>query len=153
MNNITILSKTLTGTEPVTLAEIKTHLLVSHASDDTYIESFLLPACREELEGKLNKCLADKTITAEIESDGALDLMYPPVVSITSMVDDEGTAITDYELRESRITTTHDWAKIVYDVEANVTASDKLKLLELIAYKYTHRGDEVKPKINTQWFL
>lgn len=150
-NTINILSKSDTGLEPVLLSVVKSHLLISHTNDDTYLEDVLLPACREELEGKLNKCLVDKTITAEITSDGKLDLLYPPVASITTATDSEGNAV-ELELLESRVITETKYAKIEYTVTANVTATDKLKLLELIAYKYAHRGDENKT-VHASWLL
>ena len=150
-NSIIVLSKSFTGSEPVTLTEVKNHLLISHSADDTLL-GFLIEACREEIEGKLNKSLVAHTIIAEIKSMGSLELLYPPVASVTTLVDAEGTTIT-HEIRESVITTEIEYGKITYTTTANVTASDKLQLLELIAYKYAHRGDEKKTNINTRWFL
>lgn len=151
-NGIKILTKEDTGSEPVTLAEVKEHLLKTDTDSDTYL-TFLISACRQEIEGIYNVSLVDKTITAKvINMEGNQELLYPPVTSITSLTDLDS---NDIEFDETNLIldTCFDLGLIEYETEAAVTDSYKLKILQLIADKFAHRGDAEKPAHKGSWLI
>ena len=74
--------------EPITLAEAKAHLRVTHSNDDTYINS-LIAASRQTLEQIMNRVFISQTWTEyfdEFPVEGcAIELSRPPLISITSI--------------------------------------------------------------------
>lgn len=53
--------KTAPAIEPVTLAEAKAHLVISHTDDDDYIEDTLIPAARQHIEDNWDRALITQT--------------------------------------------------------------------------------------------
>ncbi len=94
------------ATEPLTTAEAKTHLRVTHSSDDTYIDG-LVKAARMYVEDYLGRALITQTWKLRIHDDwpvtriGGMDLRRirlprPPAISVTSVqyVDSDGATQT-----------------------------------------------------------
>lgn len=78
---------TAPATEPVTTAEAKAHLRITHTSDDAYLGT-LITAAREYAEQQIGQALAEQTreYTADaFPSDGVFRLGLSPVVSISSV--------------------------------------------------------------------
>lgn len=85
--------KTGPTTEPLTLAEAKTHLRVTSSDDDTYIEDTLIVAARQHAELVTRRSFITQTWT--LYADEFLDLFLlprPPLVSVTHVkyIDDDG---------------------------------------------------------------
>jgi len=73
------------ATEPLTTAEAKTHLRVTAATDDTYIDT-LVKAARYIAENELRRSLITQTWVRTLdEFPDAIELHYPPIVSVTSV--------------------------------------------------------------------
>jgi len=75
--------------EPLTTAEVKTHLRVDHANDDTYIDT-LIVAATDYTETVLSRSLIAGTFDAyldafPVDDDESIWLPYPPLISITSI--------------------------------------------------------------------
>lgn len=73
--------------EPVSVAELKAHLRVTHSADDAYLGE-LATAAREYTEQQMGRALAEQTreYTADtFPSSGVLRLGFAPVVSISSV--------------------------------------------------------------------
>lgn len=73
--------------EPVSVAELKAHLRVTHSADDSYLGT-LIQAAREHAEQQTGRALAEQTreYTADaFPSSGVLRLGFAPVVSISSV--------------------------------------------------------------------
>jgi hypothetical protein len=127
MNGRQTFSFVYTGAEPVSGAEVRAHLLLNDASQDTYLTS-LATVARDVLERLLNRSIVRRTVTMMVDAipnessrddwegtrDGIisdmykmkryLDLPFPVVASITSVTSfddaDVGTvfASTNYTL-------------------------------------------------------
>lgn len=83
--DVTITSDALTI--PITLAEVKTHLNVDFADQDTQLTSLLASAFRE-VELFTQKSLKTKTVRQSYkEINGLVELVYSPIQSITSVTD------------------------------------------------------------------
>lgn len=79
--------------EPVTTAEAKTHLIVSHSEDDTLIDA-LITAARRFVENELGRSLITRTLIVTLDArEGAPPIVLPhgPVGTVTSfeVFDDE----------------------------------------------------------------
>ena len=92
------------ATEPITTAEAKTHLRVTAATDDTYIDT-LVKAVRQVTENELRRSLITQSWVRTLdEFPEAIELHYPPVIAVTSVkyYDTAGTqqtlAATEYPL-------------------------------------------------------
>lgn len=78
--------------EPITTAEAKAHLRVSHSSDDTLIDA-LVTAARKVAENELGRSLLTQTWVKTLDGfQDAIELPYPPIQAVSSIdyVDDDG---------------------------------------------------------------
>lgn len=139
-------------TEPVTLTEVKQHLNMQFDTDesyefnddDTYLTD-LITECREILEKVTGYSLAPKTITATINNSiGSFELPYGPVIGdITTITDEDGEDIDDVTVRSGKIVTCGAYQVVTYNAGyETLPAGLKRALLEEIAWRYNHRGDE-----------
>ena len=151
-------------TEPVTVQEVKDYLrlegfiddsdsLSTDFDDDNTLISELITSAREGLEEWTGLSLIPKTLEIEFTNlAGNYKIPFGPVVSITSLTDsdDDLTAITVY-------TTTSDLSKLKTPLQAEMimtyeagysTLPKRLKeaILKEVAYRYTHRGEELEDK-------
>lgn len=80
-----IARRTVTGSEPITLAEAKLHLRVDHADEDAYITS-LITAARVICEQRTGRSIPVSTWVARADDfSDTLELPFPPLVSVTSV--------------------------------------------------------------------
>ena len=94
--------------EPVTLAEMKTHLRVDHADEDSYIQA-LISAAREYVEEQTGRRLMYTTQTQKYDSwPTEMELRWSPLSTVTSIV------YTDTS------STTQTCTNTVYDVDTAV---------------------------------
>lgn len=70
--------------EPITLERAKEHLRVVITDEDDHISS-LIVAARAMAEGRLNRTLVQRQITAVFGQGERLQLLKPPIVSVDSM--------------------------------------------------------------------
>lgn len=73
-------------TEPVTLAEAKNHMRVSHQDEDGLIDA-LIPAARQWVEHFTKRALVDQTWQLTLDAFPAAELWIPrpPLMSVTSI--------------------------------------------------------------------
>ncbi len=75
------------ATEPITTAEAKTHLVIDHSDDDTYVAA-LVAAARAYVENYTGRQLVTATWTVDYEcfpSGDTIELPYPRLQSVTSV--------------------------------------------------------------------
>jgi uncharacterized phiE125 gp8 family phage protein len=98
------------ATEPVTLAEAKSHLRVDYSTEDAYITA-LIVAARSYCEELTGRAFAQRTFTATLDEFPSLgaDIVVPraPLVSVQSLSyrDGNGVAVTMTANTDYRVTT------------------------------------------------
>lgn len=145
--------------EPVTLTEVKRHLNLQFDTsgsyqfddDDTYLTD-LITQCRERIEQQIGVTLAEKTLRAIVRNEcGGLEIPFGPVTAIDDLKDKDGVEIvsTDYQLRGNLFkwieTPVSCYIEVNYDAgydDATIPKALKRAILEEIAFRYNHRGDE-----------
>lgn len=131
-------------TEPVTLTEAKTHLLVTYTDRDTEITA-LIRRCRKALEDHKETSIVSNSIVALLKNTiGGIQIPYGPVTAVSEMkdFDDNIIASTNYELNNySIVYPTYDYLKVTYTA-GYTTVPDNIKeeLLELIAWVFFNKG-------------
>lgn len=144
-------------TEPVTLAEVKSHLIITFTDDDTLLTS-LITACRKAVENFCQISIARQTVTAILIYDCEQELPYGPVTDIygvSSSVPNPGSGPVTYNTASSGWQTDGgDFKtfagescaryKLVYGTGYAVVPGDlKLAVLNEIAFRYELRGERV----------
>ena len=82
------------ASEPVSVQEAKDYMRISNNEEDTLIEE-LITSARQRLEGFTNRSFGTKTLKVRWnELNGWQELPYSPIQSITSVVNDDLTALT-----------------------------------------------------------
>lgn len=166
------------GSEPVTLTQAKAHLYIdsSNTDFDAYLSTTdnLIKRCRQYVEEITGLALVDKTVTLYIdyESEFTLPFVFRGyTVAITSAHIKAGvndyelqTINEDYELDGVRFISyigNYRW-KLVYTIVASVPDGLKMAILNEIAKRFEHRGDNVQvvdttelinPYIQVEWLI
>lgn len=153
--------KTESGTEPVTVAQVKTKLRETSTDNDTELTALIKP-CRQEVERRANISIVEKTIVLSAYLDCKYKLPYEPVIEITTVelltgYDVNGVAEYDtLDADEYRVTELFEFEpitagtyKITYAAGMGTVPGDLQQIiLSVIAIRYTHRSDELnEPKI------
>ena len=150
-----LINKTVTGPEPVTLAEAKAYNRVLFNAEDATIE-LLITQAREYLEHATNLSLVQQTI--ELVKDNYKDsfrLPYGPVYEVDEC------KLNGADIPESSISVT---GKITYKgsgvLEATYDAGRlnfeglKIAMLELVAFLFMNRGTTNDyPHLVKKWIL
>lgn len=102
---------TNTLVEPITLERAKLHLRVVNPDEDDYILALII-AARHMAEGRLNRTLVQRQLTATFTSmHERMMLLKPPVVSVDSVqyVDADGAVqeFSDFELIGGEVSVVH----------------------------------------------
>lgn len=126
---------------PVSVAEIKTHAIISHAGDDTLIEQYLKAAINE-LDppfGYLGRAMREQTIIAYLKKfpGDRIYLPYPPLISVTSIkyLDSDGAEQT-VDSSEYEVVTGHEPGYVVLaDGETWTTDLDEVEHPIYIEYQ------------------
>src|SRR6478609_6283627 len=135
--------------EPVTLAQAKAWLKVTHDDEDAIITA-LITTARQICEGYISKSFVERTVTAILRNDlGNIKLPYGPVNTVTSVADSEGgeygsgdyniTGISDKRLGYPMAS----YVKVVYTA-GYVALPEQFKtaIKMQLSWMYTHRGDD-----------
>jgi hypothetical protein len=146
-------------TEPVTLAEIKEHLLVDYSYKDAYLTK-LGKRARIQIEKETGVALAPKTLRVELRNEtGNVRLPYwiEGVSEIVELTDWEGTSQleTSYTLENGILKTYYNQSVFVeYETgyaEGECPEDYKQMILERCAFLDANRGDEKKTYNNRVW--
>lgn len=159
-------------TEPVSLAEVKYYMRLegfqdvdesdaTEFDDDDDLIKTLIVTARKKLEKQYGISLVIKTLRAVITNlAGDIEIPQGPVISITSLKDKYGTAITDYTItgytederdeNEFNDFLTLEYPgceKMVMIYEAgyvDVPEALKVEILRYVTWLFTYRGDKEK---------
>ena len=109
----------------------------------------LIKTARAQCEGYLCISMISKTVTSILNNSlGAVELPYGPVVTFTSLTDENGTAIVaaDYTLRgldfKYLVSPYNDYMTAIYAAGyTTLPVNLKTGLLQQIAWLYENRGD------------
>lgn len=136
-------------TEPVTLAQAKAWLKVTHDDEDDII-SALITAARQICEGYVSKSFVERTVTACVRNDlGNVKLPYGPVGNVTNVYDFDGNefASGDYNITgiaDKRLGyPMNSYVKVIYTAGYAVLPQHFRTALKMqLSWMYVHRGDE-----------
>ena len=137
------ISETVTGSEPVSAAVQKAWSKVDFTDDDTLIGS-LITETRDIVEKYLGISIIDKTLVLTLTDRDSIQLPYGPVIAISSIVDEDDTAI-EYEVLNEKVTfsSTVTYAKITYTVGWTTVPSGLIiGLKRALQMLYENRGEQ-----------
>ena len=141
------IKKTVTGTEPILLADMKVYLKVDYTTDDTLITA-MITAAREQAELYCNRSFVVQTVEySEVNWTNPIKLPYPNHNAITEVKLD-GTLTTDYTktgLTQFVVTMTANTSGdkelyIKYTTLGSPTESEKNALKKIVADMYESRN-------------
>lgn len=140
---------TIVVTEPVTLAQAKEWLRVTHDDEDDLITA-LITAARQICEGYISKSFVERTVTAIVRNDlGNVKLPYGPVGNVTHVYDSEGNELTGSSYAITGVSDKRlgypmsSYVKVIYTAGYSVLPQQfKAALKEQLAWLYVNRGDE-----------
>jgi len=142
-----IVSRTISGSEPVTAADAKLFLKVDYSADDALITE-MISGFREMIEEIIGRSLVNSTIVYErlVEAGEEIDLPYPNHGEITSVTKD-GETVTGYtEAGTYRKTITFESSGryvITYTTTAFSNSHVKTMIKKHVARNYETRNGEV----------
>ena len=149
------ISRTITGSEPVTLAEAKAYNRVLFSVDDSTIE-LLITQARETLEQATNLSLVEQTISLTIDTyKDKFRLPYGPIVSVTTVTVNTDNVTADY-ISDNGLIKFNGKGTLKAEYEAGGVEFQGLKIamLEMIAFLYTNRGTASDyPATVKRWIL
>lgn len=140
----------------VTLAQVKTHLNISVATYDTELQT-VLDSCEAAIVKKVGPLTSVATTSRAEGYSGCLTLPVPPVISLTSVTPNAGSALTVSDLT---VTTGGQveftvggwfpapWYTVVYNAGRTTLPDDlRLAVLELVRHKWaqSQRGGSARP--------
>lgn len=155
MNRIIDIRKTDTGSEPLTLTEVKTHLHITDSDNDTELTA-LITQCRKVVEAYCSISIVNKDVIMIADLDREWELPWGPVTGIAGVQTGSrgtGSAPVTYETEEEGwivdgmdfLTFTSAFYtryKLYYTTGfSSVPADLKLAILNEILFRYENRGD------------
>jgi uncharacterized phiE125 gp8 family phage protein len=147
--------RTVSGSEPVTLAEAKAYNRVLFSVDDSTIE-LLITQARETLEQATNLSLVEQTIELTLNAyKDKFRLPYGPIVSVTTVTVNTDNVTADY-ISDNGLIKFNGKGTLKAEYEAGGVEFQGLKIsmLEMIAFLYTNRGTASDyPATVKRWIL
>jgi hypothetical protein len=137
--------RTVSGSEPVTLAQAKEYNRVLFSVDDSTIE-LLITQARETLEQATNLSLVEQTIELTLDTyKDKFRLPYGPIVSVTTVTLNTGLgddAVSADYISDNGLIKFNGKGTLKAEYEAGGVEFQGLKIamLEMIAFLYTNRG-------------
>ena len=141
-----IITRTATGAEPVSLADMKAYLRVFHDSEDGVILD-LIKSARKTLEDATGLSLVAANITLKAVIHGAFRLPYGPVDTVTKLEIEDVDVSDDLELGviDKTGVLVAEYSAGPYDCEMPVK--------ELVAFNYANRGEGTIPQSVNRWIM
>lgn len=134
--------RTVSGSEPVTLAEAKAYNRVLFAVDDSTIE-LLITQARETLEQATNLSLIEQTINLTLDTyKDKYRLPYGPISAVTTVTVNTGLGDDPVSASDNGLIKFNGTGTLKAEYEAGGVEFQGLKIamLEMVAFLYTNRG-------------
>ncbi len=157
------INRTVTGTEELTLEQVKSFIRVDGTTDDALITS-LITQSRELIEEYLDRSMIESDVIATMSYRYSFTPPFAPIDTITSIIDVDGDAIEyEYDGLTVKLSTAKTF-KVIYNTLKDNKEGLILAWLQTIAYLYENRGDlfeityilngntNLKPYRNKMWF-
>src|SRR6185436_4997277 len=94
-NRVLSTHRVVTGSELITLTEVKAHLNKTDSDDDTYLGD-LQKACRQAIENYCSVSIVNTSVSVILQNElGGIELPYQPIGSITLVSDINGTVLVE----------------------------------------------------------
>lgn len=149
------INRTVTGAEPVSLAEAKQYNRVLFSVDDDTIE-MLITQARQTLEQATNLSLVEQTIKLTLDRYvNRFRLPYGPVSVVTSVTLDGEAVAAEYISTNGLIKYTGTGTLIAeYETGGVELQGMKIAILEMVAFLYANRGTSNDyPATVKRWIL
>ena len=143
-------TSTVAATEPVTLAEVKAYCKIDTGTTDDDILNELIVTAREQCEDFTGISIIVRTVTTVLNNTcGNIYLPYCPLISLTSVTDQDGNVLMvddDYKLSGTMfpqlIFPKWDRLTLVYNAGYGIPPSRiKTAILQQVFYLYENRGE------------
>lgn len=138
-----IVNRTITGSEPVTLSDVKSWLKVDFTADDALITE-LISSARQFVEDFTGRSIVASTVIVEVEEDLRLPL---PIHGEVTNVTLNGTDTTSYYISGSGVKrvifTTSGSFRVTYLTLANTDNAIKTIIKKVVAHHYENRNLEM----------
>jgi len=160
MFDVKITSEVSSETAVIPLADVKSHLYITHSDDDTYLTT-LIGKARRTVENYTNRAIGGQTRLWTVDLVACQQYRIPgsPVVSVTAVTKKDDinsyeslTVNDDYEIEDAGNKEFRCFSDGRYKItftcgyDSSTLPSDlKQAILCQIAYLYENRGNEIKP--------
>jgi uncharacterized phiE125 gp8 family phage protein len=143
-------TSTVAATEPVTLAEVKAYCKIDTGTTDDDILTELITTAREQCEDFTGISIIVRTVTTVLNNTcGNIYLPYCPLISLTSVTDQDGDTLVvdqDYKLSGTMfpqlVFPKQDRLTLVYNAGYGIPPSRiKTAILQQVFYLYENRGE------------
>lgn len=153
------IKETVTGSEPLSAAEVNTYLKIDFTTDDTLIGT-LITGVRQAIEQFTGRALVAKTIEYfDDEIDEEIILPFPDHSAVTEVLlngiasmDYVKTGLTQFIIKPNDTTVLGDdndyGIKITYTTSGNCPQAIKNEMLKLLDEKYRNRGNTFEGAIS-----
>ena len=141
-----IITRTATGAEPVSLADMKAYLRVFHDSEDGVITD-MIKSARKTLEDATGLSLVATDITLKAVIHGEFRLPYGPVDTVTTLEVDDVDVSGDLKLDVIDKT-----GVLVAEYSAGPYECE-MPVKELVAFNYANRGEGAIPQSVDRWIM
>lgn len=140
-------TKTVTGSEPVTLAEAKEYLRVFHDTEDNVVTQMIANA-RKVLEMSTGLSLVEQTIEVHTVMHDVFTLPYGPVTNVISATIDGVDIEDDYINEQTGIIEGTGVLDAKYEAGPYECT---MAMLELVSFYYWNRGGGDLPQTVEMW--
>lgn len=145
-NGLQVEVTALSGTEPLTLEEVKGYCNIDYDDWDVLIQTILIPGARQRAEKYMNRSLRPQTLKVSwARTSGYVELPYSPVNGITSVENKDGETLS-YETNHQGLIDIPSGAIVTYEAGTwplGIPLDVKVGLLKQISSWFEYRENVI----------